>query len=67
MIKPDQAEFINMVPLSGVLGLIWKLKQFKKVSKVGLISWPNLLSKDGLLKRRWRCLASLDLVLMQGF
>lgn len=37
-IKRDQAEFIDMGPLSGDLGLIWKLAQLKKSVK-NLFEW----------------------------
>jgi hypothetical protein len=47
-----------------ILGLIWKLRQLRKVPKVN--GWQKSLSKDGPLRRRWRCMIALRLVSKKG-
>jgi hypothetical protein len=67
-IKLEQAEFIDMGPLSGDSRFnIEALTAKKKVSKVCLNGWLKCLSKDGLLEITWRCLIFCGLVLMKGF
>ena len=67
-IKVEQAEFIGMGPLSGDSSFNMEVRTVKKkVSKACLMGWLKYLSKDGLLKRSWRCLISLGLVLMKVF
>ena len=60
-IKLDQAEFIDMGPRFSMEACTVK-KGLKSLS-----GWLKRLSKERLPKRRWRCLASLGLVLRKGF
>jgi hypothetical protein len=49
-IKLDQAEFIDMGPLSGESRFNMEAHRDKKVSEVCLNGWLKHLSKDGPLK-----------------
>lgn len=64
----DQAEFINMGPLSRDSKFNIEAHSFLlKVSKVCSNDWLKHFSKDSLLKRSCRCVISLGLVLMKSF
>lgn len=63
-IQRDQDEFIEMGPLSGDSGFNMETHTLF-LSVKGLNGWLKHLPKDGLLKKRWRCLISLVLVLIK--
>jgi hypothetical protein len=66
-IKLKQADFIDMGPLSGNYRFNMEACPVKKGVR-SLFEWlAECLSKDGLLKRRWRCLISFGLELTKGF
>lgn len=66
-IKLDQAEFIDMGPLSGNSRLNKEAFSVKKGVKCCLNDRLERLSKDGLLKMSWRCQTALGSVLMKRF
>lgn len=63
----DQAEFIDICPLSGDSRFDMEACTVKKRYQKVVIVWLKHLLKDGLMKRGWRCLVSLGLVLMKAF
>lgn len=67
MQKEHKTEFFDMVPLHGGSRFNMEICSIKMGMKI-LFEWlVKHLSKDGLLKRSWRCLLFLGLVLMKGF
>ena len=66
-IKLEQAEFIDMGPLSRDSKFNTEARIVKKGVKICLNGWLRCLSKDGLLEMTWRCLIFRGLVLMKGF
>jgi hypothetical protein len=62
-LKLNRAEFIDMSSLSGDSRLNMEARTVKGVKS--LYGWLKGFSKDDLLKRSWRCLTSLGLILVK--